>query len=207
MIHLRVQNHKMQFFRPNTLALGCFWLCSAAYAAEPDDVPLGFAGKASFHLQKVVNPEFAPLIAARAGVLQWHDSPHEWGQGAGAYGKRAASAAGGTAIRNTFALALDSTLREDPRYRRIGEGGVFARVAHAIRETFLTRTDSGRVRFATWRFGSAIGAAFLTNVWYPDRVNTVSSGLEDAATSIGGDVLVNVGNEFWPDLRRKLFRR
>jgi hypothetical protein len=88
------------------------------------------------------------------------DTPREWGQGGAAYGKRVASASGATAIRDVFAFALDASLREDPRYRRSGHGNFFARAGHAARETFVTRTDGGRVRFATWRFGSAVGAAW-----------------------------------------------
>jgi hypothetical protein len=84
---------------------------------------------------------------------------------------------------------------------------VFGRLGHAARETILTRTDSGRVRFSTWRFGSAVGAAFLSNVWYPDRLNNVPSGLEQGGATIGLDFLGNIGSEFWPDLRRLLRRR
>jgi hypothetical protein len=135
------------------------------------------------------------------------DTPREWGQGGAAYGKRLASAAGATAIRNVFAFALDSTLREDPRYRRSGRGNLFARMGHAACETFVTRTDGGRTRFATWRFGSAVGAACLSNVWYPDRLNTFSSGMEQGAATIGLDLLGNVASEFWPDVKHIVFRR
>jgi hypothetical protein len=146
-------------------------------------------------------------MAVYAGVLHWMDTPREWGQGAAPYGKRVASAAGATAIRNVFAFGLDSTLHEDPRCPRSGHGNLFRRIGHAARETVITRTDRGHTRFATWRFGSALGAAYLSNAWYPDRLNTFSSGLEQGAASIGLDLLGNIGNEFWPDVKRKLFRR
>jgi hypothetical protein len=84
---------------------------------------------------------------------------------------------------------------------------LFKRIGHATRETFVSRTDRGRTRFATWRFGSAIGAACLSNVWYPDRLNTFSSGVEQGAATIGLDLLGNIASEFWPDLKRSVFRR
>ncbi len=189
------------------IALAGLFVCAAARAVEPEEVPLNVAGKARYHWRKIGDPLFVPRIAAHAAVRQWRDDPIEWGQGAGAYGARMASAAGIVACRNVFAFALDSTLREDPRYRRAGEGGVFARITHAFRETVLTRTDSGRVRFSTWRLGSAVGAQFLSRVWYPDRLNTVSSALQGTAISIGGDLLSNVGKEFWPDVKRGLRHR
>jgi hypothetical protein len=184
------------------LLIGC-----VAWAGEPADQPLNVKAKLRFHAEQTASPGFVVQMAAYAGALHWMDTPREWGQGGAAYGKRVASAAGATAIRNVFAFALDSTLREDPRYRRSGRGNLFARMGHAARETFVTRTDGGRTRFATWRFGSAVGAACLSNVWYPDRLNTFSSGMEQGAATIGLDLLGNVASEFWPDVKHIVFRR
>jgi hypothetical protein len=184
------------------LLLGCI-----AWAGDPADQPLSVKAKLRFHAEQTASPGFVVQMAAYAGVLHWMDTPREWGQGSAAYGKRVVSAAGATAIRNVFAFALDSTLREDPRYGRSGHGNFFARMGHAARETFVTRTDGGRTRFATWRFGSAVGAACLSNVWYPDRLNTFSSGMEQGAATIGLDLLGNVASEFWPDVKHIVLRR
>jgi hypothetical protein len=181
-------------------------LCAAARAGGPADQPLSVGGKALFHATNIASAWFAPGVAAYSGILQWRDSPPEWGQGWRAYGKRAASAAGASGVRNVFAFALDSSLHEDPRYSRASHGPIMRRLRHAIGYTFVTRTDSGGRRFATWRFGSAAGAAFVSNFWYPDRLNNFPEGVKDTATTIGGDVLLNIAKEFWPDLRRKLFR-
>ena len=182
-------------------------LACAARAGQPADPPLSVKAKLRFHAEQTASPAFVVEMAAYAGVLQWMDTPREWGHGAQPYGKRVASAAGATAIRNVFAFALDSALREDPRYRRSGHGLFFVRIGHAARETFVTHTDGGRARFATWRFGSALGAAYLSNVWYPDRLNTFPSGMEQGAATIGLDLLGNVASEFWPDVKHIMFRR
>jgi hypothetical protein len=182
--------------------LGC-----AAWAGETREAPLGVKDKLLLHAEQTASPAFMMEMAAYAGALHWMDTPREWGQGAEPYGKRVTSAAGATAIRNTFAFALDSALGEDPRYRRSGHGNFFRRIGHAARETVVTRTDGGRRRFATWRFGSAVGAAYLSNLWYPDRLNTLSSGMEQSAATIGLDLLGNIGSEFWPDVKRKILRR
>ena len=187
---------------PALLLFGC-----PVWAGEALEAPLGVKAKLRLHAEQTASPGFVVEMAAYAGVLHWMDTPREWGQGAAPYGKRVASAAGATAIRNTFAFALDSALREDPRYRRSGHGNIFARLGHAARETVVTRTDGGRRRFATWRFGSAVGAAYLSNLWYPDRLNTFSSGMEQGAATIGLDLLGNIAGEFWPDVKHKLFRR
>jgi hypothetical protein len=187
-------------------ALFLFGFTAAAQTHE-DEVPPGVTGKLQYHAQQTASPRFALQTAAYAGALHWMNVPAEWGQGWGAYGKRVASAGGAAAIRQVVAFALDSSLREDPRYRRSGRGGFFARLGHAARETVITRTDRGGSRFATWRFGSALGAACLSNVWYPDRLNTFSSGIRQAGASIGLDLFGNIANEFWPDLKQKVLRR
>ncbi len=182
-------------------------VCCRVWAGEPADQPLSVKAKLRLHAQQTASVGFVAEMAVYAGVLHCMNTPREWGQGAEVYGKRVASAAGATAIRNVFAFGLDATLHEDPRYRRSGHGNVFVRMGHAARETVVTRTDRGRTRFATWRFGSALGAAYLSNVWYPDRLNTFSSGLEQGAATIGLDLLGNLGSEFWPDVKHKIVRR
>jgi hypothetical protein len=189
-----------------TLTLAFLMLSAVARAGVPEDPPLSTAGKAQFHWRQTVSPGFVVEMAAYAGVLHAMDMPREWGQGAAPYGKRVASAAGATAIRNAFSFVLDSSLREDPRYWRAGHGNFFVRIGHATRATLLTRTDRGGARFAAWRFGSALGAAYLSNVWYPDRLNTLSSGVEQGGATIGLDLLGNLASEFWPDVKHKLFR-
>jgi hypothetical protein len=55
--------------------------------------------------------------------------------------------------------------------------------------------------------GSAYGAAFISNEWYPDRVNTMALGLSQGSTQLAFDLLSNLGSEFWPDIKRKLLHR
>jgi hypothetical protein len=179
----------------------------AAAAAAQDPPTLSAGDKFKYHFSGIAGPSFTAEMAASAGVAQWLGTPLEWGQGGGPYGKRLASAAGSSVLRRTMAFALDASLHEDPTYRRAGTGGVLHRMGHAAAGTVLTRTDSGTRRFSTWRFGSAFGAAYLSNQWYPDRLNTVVSGFEQGAAVIGGDLLLNLGAEFWPDIKRIVFRR
>ncbi|HUP04949.1 MAG TPA: hypothetical protein VMU19_13225 [Bryobacteraceae bacterium] len=198
----------MRCLTPRALGVlaGALALAGAARAAETAGDALSVAGKLRFHWCQTASLSFVAETAAYAGALHAMDVPREWGQGGISYGERVASAAGATAIRNVFAFVLDSGLKEDPRYRRAGRGDVLVRAGHAARETLLTRTDAGRTRFSVWRFGSAVGAAMLSNEWYPDRLNTVPSGLEQGAATIGLDLLGNLASEFWPDVKRATAR-
>jgi hypothetical protein len=169
--------------------------------------PLDVMSKLNFHAQTVGSPWSLAESAAYAGILQGLDTPEEWGQGGGAYGKRFASALGGSAIHGALAFGLDSALHQDPRYFRSCNPGFWRRMAHAFRGTMLTRTDSGGEALSTWRLGSDYGAAFLSNQWYPERLNTVRLGAEQGSLHLGFDFVSNLGSEFWPDIKRKILRR
>ena len=169
--------------------------------------PLNVMSKLNFHAQTVGSPLSLAQTAAYAGILQGLNSPREWGQGGGAYGKRLASALGGSAIHGALAFGLDSALHQDPRYFRSHDTGFLRRTGHAFRGTILTRTDSGGETLSTWRLGSDYGAAFLSNEWYPDRVNTVRLGALQGSLHLGFDFISNLGAEFWPDVRRKILHR
>jgi hypothetical protein len=175
------------------------------YSQTPD--PASWQSKLTYHALNAYGPTALAESAIYAGYLQEVNHPREWGQGAEGYGKRLGSTLAYSGIRNALAFGMDTTLHQDPRYYRSGEGGVWGRTKHVVRGTFLTRKDSGGETLATWRFGSAYGAAFLSNEWYPDRLNTVKLGLEQGSTQIAFDMLVNCVSEFWPDLKSKILRR
>jgi hypothetical protein len=177
------------------------------FSQTTDDLSAGWKSKLRFHAVSAYSP--APLAASLAwsGVLQTRDSPKEWGRSDDAFGERLGSTLAYFGVRNTLAFGLDTALHQDPRYYRSGDTGTWRRIGHALRGTILTRTDSGGETLATWRLGSAYGAAFLANEWQPDRVDDMKGGLTKGSAQMGIDLLANLGSEFWPDVRKKLFHR
>lgn len=192
----------------NDSILSVVLLCavSAVGMAQPAD-SFDLKSKLRFHAESVYSPWSIAGSAAYAGILQADTAPTEWGQGAGAYGKRVVSTVGYTAVYGALAFGLDSTLHQDPRYFRSRSTGFWRRTGHALRSTILTRTDRGGETLSTWRLGSAYGAAFLSNQWYPDRLNTVRLGVAQGSLRLGLDFVANLGSEFWPDFKRKILRR
>ncbi len=178
----------------------------SAQTIEPVPTPLDWQGKLAFHAQSTYEPLALAGFAAYAGFLQEINSPTEWGQGAGAYGKRFGSTLAWSGIHSTLAFGLDTALHQDPRYFRSLRTGFWRRSAHALRGTILTRTDSGSETVSTWRIGSAYGAAFLSNTWYPARLDTVRYGFETGSASLAFGFAGNLAAEFWPDVKRKVFR-
>lgn len=169
--------------------------------------PIGVADKLRIHALRVVSPDKWVGWAAYAGLQQLRDSPPEWGQGASGYGRRFASNAGYTAVRNVLGFGLDSTLHEDPRYHKSKRTGFGPRTADALRQIFVCHTDSGGETFAVWRFGSAYGAAFISNTWMPTSANSPSDAMISGTLSIGADAAANLFYEFWPDIKKRLRRK
>jgi len=169
--------------------------------------PIGWQGKLRYHAVSAYGPGALAGAVVYDGFLQGIDFPREWGQGWPGYSKRLGSTLAYSGVRNVLGFGLDSALHQDPRYYRATERGTWRRARHAFRETLLTHKDSGGETLATWRLGSAYGAAFISNEWYPDRVNTIALGLSQGTTQLGFDFLSNLGSEFWPDIKKKMLRR
>lgn len=183
-------------------------LCALPIAAMAQPVDsMNVSEKLVFHAETVYSPQMLLGTAAYTGFLQRTDAPREWGQGAGAYGKRFASTVATNAIHGALAFGLDSALHQDPRYYPSDSKGFWRKTGHAFRGTILTHTDRGGETLSTWRLGSAYGAAFLSNQWYPGRLNTVRLGLLEGTLRLGFDFASNLGFEFWPDFKRKLLRQ
>jgi hypothetical protein len=168
---------------------------------------IGWERKLRFHAVSAYGPAALAGAVVYDGFLQGIDFPREWGPGGLGYAKRFGSTLAYSGVRNLLGFGLDSALHQDPRYYRSTERGAWRRTKHAFRETILTHKDSGGETLSTWRLGSAYGAAFISNEWYPDRVNTIALGLSQGSTQLGFDLLSNLGSEFWPDIKRKLLRR
>ena len=163
--------------------------------------------KLDYHIKQSVGPLAIVGDVAYAGILQEIDTPTEWGQGWSPYGRRLASTAACSGIHSAMAFGLDSALHEDPRYFRSAAGGFWRRTGHAFRGVILTHTDHGTETFSLWRFGSAYGAAYVSNQWYPGRLNTVALGFAQGSLQLGFDLVRNLASEFGPDIKRMVFRR
>jgi hypothetical protein len=194
----------LAFMRIFSVLLLC--VVPIAGMAQPSDA-FGLKSKLRFHLESVASPWSLVRSAAYAGLLQEIGTPEEWGRSVGAYGRRFWSTVACSGIHAVLAFGLDSTLHHDPRYFRSRSRGFWRRTAHPFRGTILTRTDRGGETLSTWRFGTAYGASFLSNQWYPDRLNTARLDLVQGSLQVGFDLARDLGAEFLPDLERKILRR
>src|SRR4029077_2587016 len=101
------------------------------------------------------------------------------------------------------AFGLDTALHQDPRYYRSLSTGFWRRTGHAVRGTILTRTDAGGETLSTWRIGSAYGSAVLSNLWYPDRLDTARLGLIQGSVGLGVGTLGKLGVVVQPAIQKE----
>ena len=136
------------------------------------------------------------------------NSDPELGQDAAGYGRYYwrgfADGVSGTYFTEAIIPALT---HEDPRYYTMGHGGFLRRTEYALSRTFITKTDSGADSFNWSEVGGNGLEAGLSNAYYPPQEQGFSQTLRNWGTQMESAALNNVAKEFWPDIRRKLFRQ
>ena len=171
-------------------------------------VPISTRTKFKLATQDSFDPFEWAVAGMFAGFAQLGDQYHEFGQGMQGYAKRYGGAFTDQLISNYVTEAiLPSLLHQDCRYFRLGEGGGWKRTRYAVTRVFVTRADSGKWQFNTSEIAGNALAASLSNVYYPDSQRTVQNTTQKWGVSIASDAGFNVLKEFWPDIRRKIFKQ
>ena len=144
------------------------------------------------------------ILAAQAMLL---NSDPELGHGIRGYGRyywrNYTDGVSGTFFTEAI---VPSITHEDPRYYTMGNGGFFRRMGYAISRAFVTKTDSGGTSF-NWSevAGNGLEAA-LSNAYYPPQERGLNQTARNWATQMESAVLNHVFQEFWPDIRKDIFR-
>ena len=101
---------------------------------------------------------------------------------------------------------VPSITHEDPRYYTLGHGGFFRRTGYALSRVFVTKTDSGGTSF-NWSevVGNGLESG-LSNAYYPASERGLTQTARSWGTQVESAALNNIFKEFWPDIRRHLFR-
>jgi hypothetical protein len=110
--------------------------------------------------------------ASLAGSIdQASDFPHQWGQGANAYGVRVASNLGISFVTATAQYSLAEAFHEDTAYYRCACAGFFPRFFHAAMSSVAARRgDDGHYAFSVALAASPfVGPMFAANTWIPSR--------------------------------------
>ncbi len=186
------------------------WVMPNYRAVSPDTLlpPLTPRGKfvlATHDSLDYTSGLFAGLLAGwEYGTRAYPEFHSEWG----GYSRYLWRAFADQAIGNYFTEAIvPSVLHEDPRYYTLGHGGFFHRTGYAITRLVVTKTDSGKTRFNYSEIlGNGMGAG-VSDLYYPSQERTFRKTSENWGTEVAADGIANVVKEFWPDVRRRLFKQ
>jgi hypothetical protein len=155
---------------------------------------------------------FGKPAVIRSGVATaWGfilNSPHEWGRTGAGLGKRAASSFGRHLVKGTVQFGVASLRKEDLAYYRSDDTGFGRRLRHALVSVVVARKrTTGRPTMAAGRVSGVFTGGFVSRLWHPARLQTVSSGFTTSGISFGIDAASNVVREFWPEIRHPRRRR
>ena len=187
-----------------------FWVVPnfAAVSADTELPPLTRGGKFTLAREDSVDYSsfvWAGILAGQSMALKSYPELHQGVAGYGRYYWRAfADQASGSFFTEAIVPALT---HEDPRYYTRGHGGFFRRAGYALSQVVLTRTDSGGT---TFNFSEIVGnglEAGLSNLYYPPEERGMRKTAENWGSQIEAASLNNIIKEFWPDIRRKMFRQ
>jgi hypothetical protein len=186
-----------------------FWIIPnyRTYPTTANYQPLTTREKFTIARQDALDPGTFALAAVFAGKDQLTNTNPSFGQGTAGYAHRFACSYGDWAIGDFMTGGIiPSLIHQDPRYFRLGQGGAFKRLGHAVGQIFWTRMDSGGHMF---NFSEILGnsaAVAISNAYYPDG-RTASDNVGRLGVQIGLDMAGNVLKEFWPDLHNKIAPR
>jgi hypothetical protein len=108
-------------------------------------MPRPAAQKFQLGWAEIIDPEVLIGTGLVAGIEQWRNSYHEFGQGREDYAKRF-GAAYADCVSGIFIghVLTQSVFHQDPRYFYKGTGGFRARALYVIGTAFVSKGDNGR---------------------------------------------------------------
>lgn len=113
----------------------------------------------------------------------------------------------GSVTGNAMEAGVGLILREDPRYFRVPGQAFTSRVANVATLTFRARNESGRSEPAYARYFGMVGGNFLSNLWRVHSEANAQAALVRVSEGFAGRMAANAFQEFWPDLKRYVFRK
>ena len=129
-----------------------------------------------------------------------------WGGGVEGYGRRLASRLGEANLQGTVQAPLAAILHEDVRYISSSHHGFGRRALHAVIFSFLTYDSHGHptpnfANFAGYYFSAAVATS-----WLPGQHFRAGYTFTTASEQLVLAVPVNLLQEFWPEVHRKILR-
>ena len=145
-----------------------------------------------------------PLSAAWGTAF---NRPREYGPHWEGFGSRYGIRLTGISTGNAIEASLGAIWKEDPRYLRSPNHAFKARVKYVLVTTFTAPGPDGRSRPAYARYAGIVGNNFLSNLWREPSESDVRHAALRCLFGILGRMGGEAYSEFWPDVRKKVFKK
>jgi len=143
-----------------------------------------------------------------AAFMTFLDRPHEAGPHWEGFAERYGVSVSTNAVSNAMEAGLGTIWGEDPRYRRDGADVPFkSRLGHVVQWTVLAPNRDGELRPAYARLIAFSGSSVISNAWREPSDTTTEHSLARVGFAFLGRMGSNAFDEFWPDVKQRLFHR
>jgi hypothetical protein len=133
--------------------------------------------------------------------------PKEYGPHWDGFGKRYGMRLTGVSTGNAMEASLGALWGEDPRYFPSPRRGFGTRLKYVIVTTFTAPHRDGTWHPAYARFAGNVGNNFLSNTWRERSESGAGDALVRCVFGVVGRMSGNALAEFWPDLRKRMWRK
>jgi Carboxypeptidase regulatory-like domain len=164
---------------------------------DPNPAPLNARQKMHLAWRSSLDPLTLAGVGFVAGIEQAQNAFSGYGQGAQGYGKRYGAALADVSVSTFLGSAiLPSVLKQDPRYFYQGTGSGRSRLWHAVKSSFMCRSDNKHWGPNYSNVGGALATGAISNLYYPANQRGVGLVLGTAAIRIGESAGANIFQEF-----------
>jgi len=161
--------------------------------------------KAELFVVDFTNPVTFLAAGFNAGIGQAQNSDPRYGQGFNGYAKRFGASLADQASDAFFKdLVYPTVFSQDPRYFRLGRGGAFRRVVHAVSHVVIAHNQDGAPMFNYTEWVGTATTVALGSTYHGNQEHGVGPYVESGAIDIATDAGFDVLREFWPDIVRGL---
>lgn len=179
----------------------------ARTAPTPGYVPLSTHQKFKTFIKWTYSPHTFTGVLFDTGISQATNGHPGYGGGMEGFGKRFGANFADQETGVFFKYFLFPTLfHQDPRYFQRPDLPMPKRVAYAMSRVLFTRQDNGSTGINLSYFAGGLLGSAVSNAYYPSYERGVGDTVSRFTGGILSDAALNLMNEFWPSVRKRLER-
>jgi hypothetical protein len=169
--------------------------------------PITGRERMKWFVQSTIGPESLAAGVFSAGFGTATNSPKEYGSTWEGFGERYGMRLTGVSTGNAMESGIGALWGEDPRYFRASGKPFGGRVQNIVKMTFVANRRSGNLAPAYARYLATAGNNVLSNTWRVDSEADAQHAAVRTLLGFAGRMGSNAFQEFWPDIRRRIFRK